>query len=259
MHPTTAWTCILLGLLLLLPAACGGGGPLIPTPTQPRPLPTLLCTEGAAPCGELVPFEPGAGEGYADLLLANETAADQRYDYVRRDVMQALQYAAAKVSRVAAGWGSGHGLRIGIAHMSESDGGTPRTPGGQLMFPAGTYENGLDVSVAYYQTGTPDNSLRAVCPHDDGTGGDAFQCTGPPTDLDAHRTAFFIACLAEHPQFRLVGVDGAIGPILESTLDDLVRNGFVTAAVRAGIVLVSGSPGFEQFHHTHMYVSFSVP
>ena len=248
-------------LAVLLPLACGGGGgaPGDPPDDTPSPLPPLLCTDAPAVCSELIAFEPDAGEGYVDLLLPGETAMDEKYDYVRRDVRMALVYAAAKVARVAETWAPGNGAPIGIAYGSESDGATPGTADGSLLFPAGTHEDGRDVAVAYYQVGTADNGLRAVCPHMPG-GVDAFHCTAPPDTLDAARTALFIACLAEHPELRVVGVDPEIGLVLESALDDLVTQGVISATLRAAVPLVyEAAGGWGLFHHTHMFVGFQVP
>lgn len=254
-----AWRHVLFGGLLGLAAACGGGGGAPPSDGGEAPsLPPVLCDDTPLVCGELVPFEPDLGEGYFDQLLPGETEEDERYDYVRRDVMLALRYAAAKVARVAAGWTPGNGGPLGIGYMSESDGGTPLNDGGELLFPAGTHENGLDATVAYYQFGTADNALRAVCPHDD-MGVDVFHCTAAPDALDARRTALFIAALAEHPQLRVIGVDPLIGPVLEAALDDLVAEGVVDMATRASVPLAYSSPAWALFFHHAMYVSFNAP
>ena len=246
--------------VLILGSACGGGGAGEPAPApadddDSTPLPALLCEDAPAVCEALVPFEPDEGEGYFDQLLSGETAQDERYDYVRRDVMLALKYAAAKVARVAALWTPGNGLPLGIGHMSESDGRTPGSAAGQLLYPAGTHEGGLDVTVAYYQVGVPDNALRAVCPHDD-MGADAFRCTAPPDTLDVRRTALFIAALAEHPRRRVVGVDPLIGSALEAALDDLVVEGVISAATRAAVPLAYSAPTWSSFHHQLMFVGF---
>ena len=113
--------------------------------------------------------------------------------------------------------------------------------------------------MAYYQVGAADNAPRAVCPHTMGST-EMYRCTAPPDTLDARRTALFIACLAEHPQLRVVGVDPLIGPELESALDQLVSEGVISSTLRGTIPLVYGaSGGWGYNHHTHMFVGFRDP
>ena len=93
-------------------------------------------------------------------------------------------------------------------------------------------------------------------------GSDAYHCTSDPYLLDPWRTALFIGALADHPNIRVIGVDGRVGPLVESAMATLCRDGWLT-----GRACSSGAPlayeetnqgyGWYHFHHHHMHVSYS--
>ncbi|MFK7987667.1 MAG: hypothetical protein AB8I08_16740 [Sandaracinaceae bacterium] len=220
-------------------------------------VPDWRCTSG---CGELVPFAPDMGPGYWDYPLNGETDADQYRSYVRRDVMMLVKYATAMVACQSASWTVGNGEPLGLGDMSEADGSIPGTREGSPGHPAGTHVNGHDMDIAYYQTGSADNRLRAVCEHRTG-GADQYHCTGEPTSLDPWRTAAFLGHLHITPNLRVIGVDGRIGPIVESALSQLCTAGYVSGTActsnRITYEVTDGGAGWYRFHHHHLHVSIS--
>src|SRR5690606_22791199 len=99
----------------------------------------------------------------------------------------------------------------------------------------------------------------AVCPHTSGSS-DAYHCTGEPTYLDVWRTAAFIAKLHESPQLRVIGVDGRVGPKVESAIDQLCSSGWLTGtACNGGLQLAyettDNGAGWYHFHHHHLHIS----
>jgi hypothetical protein len=222
-------------------------------------IPDWRCTSG---CGEIVAFDPDMGPGYWDYPLNGETAADQYRSYVRRDVMMLVKYATAMVACQSAGWAFGNGGALGLGDMSESDGAIPGTREDDPGHPPGTHVNGHDMDIAYYQTGTGDNRLRAVCAHTSG-GADQYHCTGEPTMLDAWRTALFLGHLHISPQVRVIGVDGRVGPLVDSALAQLCDGDWVdTEACTSHAITWEATDtgrGWYHFHHHHLHISISAP
>lgn len=231
------------------PPACAVGGAI----------PDWRCTSG---CGDLVPFEPTTGPGYWNYPINGETEGNQYRSYVRRDVMMLVKYATAMVDCQAREWTFGNGGLLGLGDMSERDGAIPGTSIGSPGHPPGTHVDGHDMDIAYYQTGTADNRLRAVCPHRTGTA-DAYHCTDEPTLLDPWRTALFLGHLHASPQLRVIGVDGRVGPLVDSALRQLCDGGWVTgnACARHSITweTTDTGRGWFYFHHHHLHISVSAP
>ncbi len=223
-------------------------------------LPPVLCEDGDIfYCSELIPFEPVEGPGYLNYPMpGGETWDDQRYSYLRRDLVYLIKYAAAKVECKTTDWDYGNFAPLGLGDMSQADSGTPGTDVGAPRHPPGTHEDGKDIDTGYYQLYAPDDLLRAVGDHYLGTV-DQYHLVDDPYALDPWRTALFIAYLSEHPNLRAVGVDGRIGPILESALDELVTLGWIDAELRSAVPLAyeteDSGLGWYLFHHTHMHIS----
>ncbi len=238
----------------------------VDAPTDPGPapgppcdeLPPLSCTGDTGYCTELVPFEPDEGPGYWDYPIPGETVEDQSYSFLRRDAVMLIKYAAAKVACKTADWGYGNFAPLGLGDMSEADGSTPGTNIGSLRHPPKTHENGNDIDAAYFQLFSPDNLVRPVGDSYIGTE-DQYHLIDDPYALDVWRTALFIAYLSEHPDLRVVGVDGQIGLLLELALDQLVTLGWIDEVLRESIPLayevVDHGYGWYRFHHTHMHMS----
>jgi hypothetical protein len=202
----------------------------------------------AGDCGELVRFLPSIGPGYFDDAVPEEQGSLSSTSYVRRDLMMLVKRAAARV-------GTDH--PIGLGDGSERDGRTPGSRYGRPRHPRHTHRDGRDMDIAYYQRGTDDNRLRAVCPV--GTGIDAFHCIGPPDHLDVRRTALFIATLYESDRVRIVGVDGMVAPLLSHELERICKRGIVSkeacGRMRLGYETEPSGRGWYYGHHNHMHVS----
>jgi hypothetical protein len=218
----------------------------------------MVCIGGIGYCDDLIPFEPVDGVGYLNYPLSPETWEDQIFSFVRRDLYQLVRYAAAKVACKTADWGYGHMAPLGLGDMSEADGATPGTSLGSLRHPAGTHEDGRDIDTGYFQLYATDHLLRPVGDHHHGTT-DVYHLVTEPFAMDLWRSAYFIACLAEHPGLRVVGVDGRIGVRMEPALDELVTEGWISPELRASIPLAYEVEDTGQYwflhHHHHMHIS----
>jgi hypothetical protein len=229
-------------------------------------LPPLLCTDGATACAELIQFDPtnlptDSGYdpllGYIDYAENGETASNQYRSWLRRDVVMAIQYAAAKTACKAADWTFGNGGPMGLIDMSEANGDIPGTSTGQPGHPQGTHVNGHDIDLAYFQVNTQDNRARPICEHTE-NGGDANHCTAPPHLLDPWRQAMFIGSLFEHPNLRVIGCDGQAGTMIDAAMQTLCDNGWLTACSSSKLTyeVTDQGYGWYYFHHHHIHVSF---
>ncbi len=112
--------------------------------------------------------------------------------------------------------------------------------------------------MAYYQLYATDNKMRPVGAHYVGQA-EAHHLVAPPYALDRWRTALFIAYLSEHPQLRVIGVDGQVGLLLEDALDALVASGWIDSDLRDSIPLAyevtDVGQGWYHFHHHRMHLA----
>ena len=210
-------------------------------------------------CGHLSAFEPRTSTAYDDYPVNGELHGLEYRSYLHASLIPIVQGAAAQVRLIADGWTSGHGASIGLGDMSECDGSIPGTLVGAPSHPVGSHTDGLDIDIAYFQTGTPDNRLRSVCVSVvDGV--DQGHCTEPPHLLDVARTALFIDALASSGEVRVIGVDGEIGPLLEAHLDSLCNQG-ISGCAAVPLAYETSDTGLGWFtgHHHHMHVSFLEP
>lgn len=242
-------------------AAAGAYAPGSPPGPPCDELPPMYCTGSAAYCGELIAFEPADGPGYADIPNNGETVEDQIYSYLRRDFVQLIKYATARVACVTAGWGAGSPAPLALGLMSEANGDIPGTSIGYPFYADGVHEGGRDIDTAYYQLYTPDNLVRPVGVHHAGTT-DVYHLLGEPFALDRWRTALFVAYLSQHPGLTVIGVDGQVGLVLESALDELVALGWIDPQLRASIPLdyevTNEYRGWFFFHHHRMFIRISL-
>jgi len=234
-------------------------------------LPPMLCEGDASYCGELVQFDPPNDPddaafdpllGYIDYPENGETWDDQYRSWLRRDAVMMVQYAAAKTACYTDGWEFGNGDPIGLIDMSEEDGAIPGTSVGSPGHPAGTHTDGRDIDIAYFQAFTADNAARPVCDYfDDGV---MFEhCTAPPHLLDPWRQAVFLGALFEHPDLRVIGADGKIGPVLEYYMDLLCDLDWIDPAACSSPPLAFEPTnmgwGWYFSHHHHIHVSYDPP
>ncbi len=242
-----------------------------PGPGPTCTLPELECSGTATDCGELVPFLPDNNPaeadydpslGYIEYPENGETWTNQYRSFLRRDVMLAIQYAAAFTACKSETWSFGNGGPLGTIDMSEADGAIPGTSVGSPGHPEGTHTNGFDIDMAYYQVNSSDNRARPVCEHTEG-GAEAYHCTAAPHLLDPWRTALFLGALAQHPALRVIGVDGQVGPLVEMALETLCQDGWLSGASCSQLPLAyeveDQGYGWYYFHHHHFHVSFSEP
>jgi hypothetical protein len=238
-------------------------GPLVPG-SAPGPqcglVPPIFCMAGPDGCKDLLPFDPDVGSGYIDYPLNGETWDNQHRSFARRDLMQLVKHAAAKVECNTEDWDYRDFAPIGLMDMSEADGSIPGTSTGYPGHPPGSHENGNDMDIAYYQLHGVENEPAVICRHFENFE-EAYHCVEEPYDLDAWRTALFIAYLAKHPHVRVIGVDGQVGLLLEPAFEELVQLGWIDAADRDAIPLVyevtDQGWGFFKFHHHHLHLSMS--
>ena len=221
-------------------------------------LPALTCT---ANCLNLVPFTPTLGTGYENYPINGETEAEQYRSYVRAEVRQAIQYAAARVECQAGHWPFGNNRPLGLGDMSEANGNIPGTRDGSPGHPAGTHQNGTDIDVAYYQLDTTNSYIRPICETRIG-GVDQQHCVAPPNTLDVWRTAFFLGSLMQHPRLRVIGVDGQAGPALLQAINQLATSGWLPSTIpaiaqsRLKFETSDQGLGWYYFHHQYMHISF---
>ncbi|MDX2088272.1 MAG: hypothetical protein SFX73_10500 [Kofleriaceae bacterium] len=227
-----------------------------PGPVPACELPPAVCK---ARCDELVPFAPASGPGYVDVPVKGEESAATSTSYVRRDLMMRVQYAAAKVACVAAGWQTGNGGPIALGDMSEVDGRPPGSRTGRPRHMTGSHTRGRDIDLAYFQRATGDNQIRPICDHTiDGV--KQYRCLGEPTTLDSWRTALLIGALMEEPGIRVIGIDGKAAPAIEAALRQLCRDHWLPRSAcergRLQYELQDEGRGWYHAHHHHLHVSW---
>lgn len=246
--------------------SCAAGAGVVDLAIGPEGTVSLRCAPVVGPppppptgCGLLSAFDPRATPAYDDYPINGETADNQYRSFLRGELVRIVQSAAQLVLEVASGSTTGHGAPIGLGDMSECDGSIPGTSTGDPGHPRGTHTGGNDIDIAYYQTGTPDNHLRAVC---ETTINRVEQnhCVAAPDRLDAHRTALFLEALASSGALRLVVVDGQIGPVLETELSRLCAERVTDCSqVPLAYEVTDQGQGLFLFHQHQMHVSFQPP
>ncbi|MFC1609772.1 hypothetical protein ACFL6C_02330 [Myxococcota bacterium] len=245
---------------------CASNGECVPEPTDmPQgPVPDCSnvisweCSPDEAYCGQVVAFAPNTGDGWWDYPINGETESNEYRSYSRRDLMQLVKHASSKTRCLTEAWTYGNGGPIGLGDMSEANGAIPGTSVGQPGHPQGTHEDGHDMDLGYFQVGTQDNRLRAVCDHY-ANGQEQYHCVGPADLLDGWRTAVFIAALHDSPQLRVIGVDGKVGPDVDEKIAQLCQYGWLdgTACTSPRMTYEETDQGYGwfHFHHHHFHMS----
>lgn len=228
------------------------------SPPSCSDVPDWMCN--GSNCGELVQFDPAQNRARWDYPINGETSGNQYRSWLRRDLRQLLEYAAAKTACQSKNWTLGNGPPLGLGDMSEENGAIPGASTGNPGHPQGTHTGGYDIDVAYYQARTPDNRLRSVCPHTSG-GRDEYHCVASPDRLDIWRTALFLAHLHVTPQLRVIGVDGKVGPLVETAIQKLCDDGWVQTSActnpRIAYEVEDRGRGWFRFHHHHAHISLT--
>ena len=247
---------------------CGSGGKCVPdlgwAPSGPIPdcasgAPPMSCTGSIAWCGDLIQFNPSVTAHYDDYPINYETAGDQWRSWIRRDVSMLIDHATYMTQCLSQGW-PGNGGALGLGDMSEANGAIPGTAQGSPGHPENTHEGGYDMDIGYYQVGTPDNRLRAVCDHYSG-GSDQYHCVSEPYMLDVWRTALVLGILMTSDRTRVIGVDGKVGAGAMAAMEVLCDSGWLPSASCSNAdqmlayEITNTNKGWYHFHHHHFHIS----
>jgi len=171
-------------------------------------------------CLDLVQM-PGSDDPASAQALADGyfIATESRYAYIRKDLSMLLAWATCRMKEQYPDIAP-----LGLYDMSQADGETPGTDEGQPRHPPTTFTQGTEFATAYYQT-DGDNGMQNICGDGSdestcgtaGTYNDGFHCTTNDTIVDVPKQASFLKLLAEHPDFKVVGVEESVGPALATS------------------------------------------
>ena len=219
------------------------------TGTSSCKLPPRRCTQGTDCLKQEAMLPRTGGDGFKVYTLS-------QWSYLRRDTFVLVKYAAAATACALPGsW------PISMADGSASDGTTPKDSKGNYRHPPGSHANGVDIDVAYYQTGTKDHDPRPVCDETNSAGVKVNHCTETPDTLDLTRSTFFLAKMFESGRIRVAGVDGMIGPLMMIEADKLYKSQMVsgrslrTLKKRLRWEITNTGQGWYLSHHHHVHVS----
>lgn len=237
-----------------------------------KDLPPMECIGDDSYCKEVVSFQPKHGRGYIDYPVVDETWDNQYRSYLRRDLMMLVQNITDRVSCESSRWGFGLSEPLMMSDMSEKEGYIPGMSQGVGGHPRGSHQDGNDIDIAYYQRNNlyawlaleskfddrKGHLIRSVCQHTL-FGMEVYRCTQTPVLVDLRRTALLLIYLSEHPNLRVVGVDGRVGIALERIFDDMIEAGWLTKQEREKIPLAyemkdRGAAWFKH-HHNHIHIS----
>ncbi len=211
-------------------------------------IPKWQCTAGDSKCSKIELFSPTNGYGYV-------VTHGSKFSWLRHDTTRLVKYASAAVACLMPGTSP-----LGMGDMSMSDGSTPKTSSGQLRHPKSTHDGGRDIDIAYYQKGTANNHLRAVCPYVS-NGNNQYHCVGAPDKLDVPRSTLFIGKLFDSNRVRVIGVDGKIGQLMQAEAKKLYSNGMITASslkkfdTHLAFEVTNTGKGWYLHHHHHLHLS----
>ncbi len=84
-----------------------------------------------------------------------------------------------------------------------------------------------------------------------------FESPGHVSDDPSSR--HLLAKLHDSPQLRVIGVDGRVGPLIESAIDQLCGAGFIDGPACDSLSLAyettDNGAGWFYFHHHHLHMS----
>ncbi len=212
-------------------------------------LPSRRCADGKD-CVKLEEMLPRTGgDGFKVYTLS-------KWGWLRRDTFALVKYASAATNCVLPGsW------PISICDGSNQDGTTPKDSKGKYRHPPGSHANGVDIDVAYYQTGTKDNDPRPVCDETNASSTKVNHCTAAPDTLDLSRSTFFLGKIFESGRIRVAGVDGKIGPLMMKEADKLYKQQMLSSRAlrmlkkRLRWEITNTGQGWFYSHHHHVHVS----
>jgi len=237
-------------------------------------LPPMECFGEGNYCQGIVPIQPQITPHYIDYPHVDESWDNQYRSFLSRDLMMLIKYATERVACETADVASSPSMPLMLMDMSEQNGAIPGTSHGQPAHPGGSHRNGADIDVAYYQMTEPSLWLRFEKQFDDRQGHiarpvcqhtrfglEVYRCTEYPRNLDVSRTALFVIYLSEHPNLRVIGVDGKIGRELDNVFDHMVKSGQMYKEKRKKIPLAyeafETGRSWYRHHHNHVHISMN--
>jgi hypothetical protein len=142
-----------------------------------------------------------------------------------------------------------------ICDCSTAAGSTP-----EGRHPGAAHDGGVNFDITYFMKREVED--RIVCPQNADN-----HCTGPATDLDAERQAYFFATLGQldeelRPHFiGLMAVDAKVKEAVDPALDRLAAAGLFTPTVIAHtkelvFAETTDQQGWYRFHHNHTHLRF---
>lgn len=210
-------------------------------------------------CGDLVEV-PGATSASSAEALADGyyLGHERQYSYLRRDLAQLVAWAACRVRERFPGVPP-----LALLDMTEADGSTPGCPEA-CRHPDGTHR-GSDLDTAYFQTdGTNDG--QCIC--GDGRGpcwngyadtySDGYRCTTEANIVDLEQQVWFLASMAQHPGFRVVGVDDTLCADIRAEADAMLARGDIDGTIHGRITSLGCYSNHSSwaYHHHHLHFSF---
>ncbi|MBS1149788.1 MAG: hypothetical protein H6Q89_1486, partial [Myxococcaceae bacterium] len=184
-----------------------------------------------------------------------------KYAWGRKDLVGLLKYATDSVQVRFPGTAND---AVAVSDICQADGLTPGTDVGSPRHPTTTHVRGNDVDVAYFQNDGKSNYQIICGPGTDtngnGSGGtynDGQFCTTNTNVVDIAREVFFLAKLAESPDFRVVGVDQTLAAPFRAQALTLYNAGEIGVRQYRRITegLGFGAAGGWQYHHHHIHLS----
>lgn len=216
------------------------------------------CDLGSA-CDDIIAF-PGPTDPMDPDAFALGYFIDTHLDYayLRRDLVILTQWATCQMRERFPELPP-----LGLADLTQSDGRIPGTDVGNTRHPSGTHD-GSDLDIAYYQTDGV-NDAQIICGDGSdrngngtrGTFNDGRFCTTEENIVDIEQQTYFMALLAHHRGWRIVGVDVTLADDIEAEVDRLESLGIITSTVYNRLQSLGyGESGGWAFHHHHIHVSY---
>jgi len=218
---------------------------------------TWECTGSG--CSDIVlvsgPESPGSSAARAG---GSYLAHGREYSYLRRDLAQLVQWSTCQMTRRFPGVAP-----LALLDMTTSTGTTPGCPG-DCRHPEGTH-TGSDLDTAYYQT-DGDNNGQCIC--GDGSArcwngradaySDGYRCTTETNIMNLEQQVWFLAYMARHPGWRVVGVDDTVCEDIRNRAAEMLSRGEIDSTIHRRITSLGcySSHSSWAFHHHHLHFSF---
>ena len=245
-------------------APCDGGGICVPGLSTTG---SNICMQPCgsawecigADCDDII-LVPGAEDGWSTEAREEGyyTAHGRAYSYLRRDLSVLVQWATCQMQQRFPGIAP-----LALLDLTTSSGGTPGCPG-DCRHPNGTH-TGHDIDTVYYQT-DGDNDGQCIC--GDGSArcwngradaySDGYQCTTKENIMNLEQQVWFLAYMAHHPGWRIVGVDDTVCDDIREQAGAMLARGDIDSTIHRRITTLGcdSSHSSWAFHHHHLHFSF---